>query len=715
MHPAFKKIKETVFVFLLLFISSLANAQVVDAPAVPCNPPGWNVWLGLSDDWNDGANWCAGVPTNTTDVLIPGTGGAGYFHPVIKSGVVANAKKLMIENDTLEINAPSTGSLTVSDSLYIKSNSLLINRTDEVMMGNGVVTNPNYLVFRGAFREQKIQLIYKASEFLSMGIKNGDVISALCFPIRVRRSTAPYPVTIKMYYATNNATYPNFINIGFTSPVPMAPANCLAPQLTVPLVVYSGPIDLTTIPLNGSGTVTVNLTAPFVFNNTVNPLIVEVCYSAPSTSLNDEMYQTQTLGLRSVLLLSNLGVYAPAACAWTNTAPNGTTLTQRLASEFRPNICFKFQTPYGLYPINVKGNWKNNGNFIAGKSNVTLNGTGPSNQCISGTASTAFYDLTINNNATGVKLFSVFNISHVLTLQNGKLNLNSRSISILNSGTDAVVRTSGGILSETVSPNYSSVEWAIGATTGLHVFPFQTSNNSYIPFSYNVTSGNAGAVSAATYPTAVNNLPYPTGVTNVNDTNNVNNSAFTIDRFWHLTKTGTSGKAKLKFTYLNTEAPSPIVNGNIRAHRYNPTNNRWKILPYSMTNTVNSPSPGTSEVLVIGVAGNNLNANEWALADASSPLRMSHPAQNEIDLFPNPFSDKIIFSWDNLYGKNESISLTLYSITGEVTAKTIIPGNLISDQQFEWSQGNLKNGIYFLVLQSGDKIQTKRVIRMGNY
>src|SRR6185503_19747873 len=103
----------------------------------------------------------------------------------------------------------------------------------------------------------------------------------------------------------------------------------------------------------------------------------------------------------------------------------GTGITQKLASDLRPNICFEFQTPYDLYPINVRGNWKNNGNFISGKSIVMLNGTGPSNQHISGTSITTFHDLTLNNSATGVRLFSSPIVKHVLILQNGKLNLNS--------------------------------------------------------------------------------------------------------------------------------------------------------------------------------------------------------------------------------------------------------------------------------------------------
>ncbi|HKR04198.1 MAG TPA: T9SS type A sorting domain-containing protein [Bacteroidia bacterium] len=732
---SFRRIKNIIFIFLFLFSLSIAKAQVINIPEaqtgilqvssseseredynaslkVPCNPPDWNVWLGLTDDWNDGNNWCAGIPTSSTDVLIPGTGGAGYFHPVIKSGVIAQTKKLIIENDTLEINAPNAGSLSIEDSLFIKSNSLVTVAADSAMLGNGLFMNTNFLPFRGNFHEQKMQLMFKTSEFLAMGIHDGDVIDKICFPIRIRRSTSPFPVTINMYYATNNATYPTFVNTGFT-PIPAAPQNCLAPQQTIPVMVFAGNVDLSAIPLNGSGTHVISLPFPFTFNTAGNyPLIVEICYSTNGSSLNDDTWQTQTTGYKSVLLLANLGAYSPPACAWSNTAPNGTALTQKLTSDYRPNICFEFQQPYDRYPINIKGNWKNNGDFISGKSIVTFNKT--TIQYISGATSTSFYDLTIDN-AAGIKLFSSPIVAHVLDLKSGKLNLNSYSVSVLNPGTGGIVRTAGGIQSEIVPPGYGTIEWAIGSTTGAHVFPFQTSGGTYIPLTYNLTTGDIGTVKAATYPTAVSNLPFPAGVTNVNDTNNANNSAFTVDRFWHIQNTGPSGKAKIKFTYQNSEAPAPIVNGNIRAQCYVFTNNKWKILPYNMTNPVNLPSPLTSQVIAMGVTGNNLNANVWALADASSPLRMSHSNPSEMQVAPNPFTDKIIFSLGFIPGNNENISLTLFTLLGELAAKTTISTNMLSDnQQFEWSPGNIKNGIYFLVIMTKDEIRTERIVKMGN-
>ncbi|HOZ76948.1 MAG TPA: proprotein convertase P-domain-containing protein [Ferruginibacter sp.] len=43
-----------------------------------------NTWLGINSNWFDPLNWCAGIPTSTTDVLIPGS---LSFYPLVSSGV----------------------------------------------------------------------------------------------------------------------------------------------------------------------------------------------------------------------------------------------------------------------------------------------------------------------------------------------------------------------------------------------------------------------------------------------------------------------------------------------------------------------------------------------------------------------------------------------------------------------------------------------------
>lgn len=71
-------------------------------------------WLGTETDWHTPANWCGGVPTPTTDVLIP-AGLANY--PVIAAGASADCKNLTIESGaslTIESTETASGSLIVT-------------------------------------------------------------------------------------------------------------------------------------------------------------------------------------------------------------------------------------------------------------------------------------------------------------------------------------------------------------------------------------------------------------------------------------------------------------------------------------------------------------------------------------------------------------------------------------------------------------------------
>lgn len=53
-----------------------------------------NTWLGVNTNWFDPSNWCAGVPSSATDVLIPGS---LSFYPVINSGV-PTVRNITIQN-----------------------------------------------------------------------------------------------------------------------------------------------------------------------------------------------------------------------------------------------------------------------------------------------------------------------------------------------------------------------------------------------------------------------------------------------------------------------------------------------------------------------------------------------------------------------------------------------------------------------------------------
>jgi hypothetical protein len=83
-------------------------------------------WLGLTSDWNNPANWCAGVPTTTTDVFIPLTGSGIY--PVV-STATAMARNVNIDAGASVIVSGQTfqvsGKITNSGGIFNVINGTL--------------------------------------------------------------------------------------------------------------------------------------------------------------------------------------------------------------------------------------------------------------------------------------------------------------------------------------------------------------------------------------------------------------------------------------------------------------------------------------------------------------------------------------------------------------------------------------------------------------
>lgn len=97
------------------------------------NAPG--TWLGTtSTDWNTASNWCGGVPTTTTDVLIPDYGIGGTY-PVINASVSGTCKNITISsNASVIIN--TNGSLAASGTY--SSNGTFTNNGEFIFNSSSV-------------------------------------------------------------------------------------------------------------------------------------------------------------------------------------------------------------------------------------------------------------------------------------------------------------------------------------------------------------------------------------------------------------------------------------------------------------------------------------------------------------------------------------------------------------------------------------------------
>jgi len=113
--------------------------------------PSLNTWNGFSDNnWNNAANWsCGGVPTISTDVLIPTipTGGkfpiltaysaSTYHQGYVKNIIFDSGTTLIIENNALNV----VGNLTLNGNskIDLEGESQLIQSTGSTFSGSGTI------------------------------------------------------------------------------------------------------------------------------------------------------------------------------------------------------------------------------------------------------------------------------------------------------------------------------------------------------------------------------------------------------------------------------------------------------------------------------------------------------------------------------------------------------------------------------------------------
>ena len=166
-----------------------------------------------------------------------------------------------------------------------------------------------------------------------------------------------------------------------------------------------------------------------------------------------------------------------------------------------------------------------------------------------------------------------------LVMNGGYINIaNGANLVIGNSATDALTRNTGYIITEGQNNN---VVWNMGTTTGTYTVPLGY-NSSYIPVTFTKSAGvGNGSVTFSSYHTGWNNSAMlPTGVLNVNF-NGVDNSAYTIDRFWKIGASGYTTKPTLTnftLTYIDAEFTATgnyITEGQMGMQRWNSTINDW--------------------------------------------------------------------------------------------------------------------------------------------
>jgi hypothetical protein len=278
--------------------------------------------------------------------------------------------------------------------------------------------------------------------------------------------------------------------------------------------------------------------------------------------------------------------------------------------------------PNGI--LYLQGNYLNNHNATAfDEANSTVVFDGIADQNINANNFTeTFHHIILDKPGSSVQLLTNITLdgTGILTLNDGYVLLNGRELRLNNPVAGAITRNTGGIVDESGSAagvNAGKISWSISNNAGAHVYPFAVSpGGSYIPFTFDLTAGNAGVVTVSTYGTGADNTPWPTSPQTVTNLNSVigllpDNRTATADRFWQIDPMGTP-TATLTFTYQASELPEAPYNDptTMIAQRYNATLNQWvsEIIPGQVSSPYTVTVPGVSTF------------SPWTLANLDSPL-----------------------------------------------------------------------------------------------
>lgn len=391
--------------------------------------------------------------------------------------------------------------------------------------------------------------------------------------------------------------------------------------------------------------ITYDNTVHFIANKTINTpanynlrkVDFNSSYANMSYSITANLIVTDTLFFTGTQLLScssgtiearkdiKITNTYPAVCNHANSSLlliNGTG-NQSLLGTTLSGQCrltnLTFNKPSGTLTIYNMFSCEGNVNYINGHIDALSNA--------SSLVLFRIKNIDMDNSNTTVRLYNVILgdnqrrtltgnmvVSNILNLGNGNIDLNSNTLKILNPSVSAIIQSGGGYIISEKTDNSSKVSWFVGTTTGNRVFPLGKYSGEYIPFSLNLTSGNIDTVIVSSYPTNSSNIPFPSNpdvVTNLTGFFNLNNSAFTVNRFWQIDKTGISGTADITFTYGNAEWDGVTEPTDYQAQRYNKLSNFWEFyLPAQIQNTVNNT------VTVPNVT----SFSPWTLSRIISPL-----------------------------------------------------------------------------------------------
>ncbi len=398
------------------------------------------IWKGtISTSWFTAGNWCSGtVPTSATDVFIP----AGTpFSPLITGG--ATDPNAICRDITIYPGA----TLTVSISL----NSFSIGGN---VVNNGTINHTT---------STSIVAVSAIDKYWIWLTGTGKTING----------TGSFANAALDIYDNGNYTLANNISVyGIrTEDSPYGTLNFSSYTLTsTNLSQQYGYFNLNTGCFWDK--IFAQQFTPALFNNQSGTWVWDLTGKVSSGNMN-----LQDNDWNNVRLICDPSYYI-ALSGITDLSLNGNLIID-------PNTIVRD----GNIPINLKGDWINNGTFAAnsvgsgGTPTVTFNGTGPQNMINN---STSFYNITINKSSSSVTMNQNNTVTNTLTLTSGLINTGANTLSVTRTAPAAIT---GGGVSSYVNTGASGNLRRYIAATGSYNLPVGNAN-AYQLMNLNFTSAN---------------------------------------------------------------------------------------------------------------------------------------------------------------------------------------------------------------------------------
>ena len=225
------------------------------------------------------------------------------------------------------------------------------------------------------------------------------------------------------------------------------------------------------------------------------------------------------------------------------------------------------------YNASLTGNFTNNGVFTARNKSVTFNGI--STQSISGSATSNFYNLTINNSSlTGITLTSPITIDGNLTLTDGNIYTSSINSITLNSGASS----SSGSENSYVDGPFTKI--------GTSDFIFPLGNNSkWSRIGISNLTGNETFTANYTKSCFSNTSSYNP------ETNPL--GSVSKNEYWSLNKLG-STQANVQLFWENASQSSITDCAELKIAFWNNSNSYWEKANNSDAVSINGSCSGTN-------------------------------------------------------------------------------------------------------------------------